>query len=472
MNTTNPRAAIFIVIFFHFSSAKAADLRIGIAQVEITPPLGTPMAGYYSERAASGIHDPLHAKCIVIESDGVKAALVSLDLIRTHREFVQEARRLVAETAGIPGSHVMISATHAHTGPILSEGSGRAAAFGGDRDLARAYTATLPRMIAEAVKQAHARLTPAKVSTARGYEDSLPFNRRFHMKDGSVGWNPGRLNPNILRPAGPIDPDVPVIYFATLDDRPLATYVNFSMHLDTVGGLEISADYPYTLARLLGDVKGPDMLTMFTLGSAGDINHINVRWKAQPKGHAEAARIGTILAGSVLRAYPQLQPAAASPLECRSTVVQLPLADFKPGDVRRARDTLGRRGKSEKEPSFLEVVDAFKVLDVHERGGKPLDVEVQVITLGTDIAFVSLPGEIFVELGMAIKRASPFKFTIIAQLTNGSIGYVPTRQAWTQGNYEVVSARCAPGSGELLVETASRLLREASVSFASGSAGR
>jgi hypothetical protein len=153
-------------------------------------------------------------------------------------------------------------------------------------------------------------------------------------------------------------------------------------------------------------------------------------------------------------------------------VVPLPLPELRPGDLQRARDTVARRGKGGKEPSFLEVVDAFKVLDVHEREGQPHDAEVQVIALGTDIAIVGLPGEIFVELGIAIKRASPFKYTIVAQLANGSIGYIPTRQAWTQGNYEVLSARCAVGSGELLVETASRLLRETAVSFASRAAGR
>jgi hypothetical protein len=292
------------------------------------------------------------------------------------------------------------------------------------------------------------------------------------MKDGSVGWNPGRLNPNILRPAGPIDPDVPVLYFASAENKPIATYVNFSMHLDTVGGLQISADYPCTLAKLLSEVKGPDMLTLFTLGTAGDINHINVKWAGQPKGHAEAARIGTILAGAVLRAYSLLEPAADVPLECRSAAVQLPLPELKPGDLERARDTVARRGKGGQEPPFLEVVDAFKVLDVQERGGRPHDAEVQVIALGADIAVVGLPGEIFVELGMAIKRASPFRTTIVAQLANGSIGYIPTRQAWTQGNYEVLSARCAAGSGELLVETASRLLRETAASFASRAAGR
>jgi hypothetical protein len=448
------------VLFLPWLQAAGADLRVGAAQVEITPPAGTPMAGYYSERAAQGVHDDLFAKAIVIESGGVKSALVALDLITTQREFVQEARRMILAGPGIPPGNVMISATHAHTGPIVSGGSSRTAAFGGESDLARKYTRALPGLIAESVRQACARLVPATVWAARGREESLAFNRRFHMKDGSVGWNPGRLNPNILRPAGPIDPDVPVFHFASLDEKPLAIYVNYSMHLDTVGGLQISADYPYWLGRILRQVKGPEVITMFTIGTAGDVNHINVGWRAQPKGQAEATRIGAVLAGAVIRELPNLDAVSGTVLQCRSSLVRLPVAEVKPGDLEKARETLGRRGKGGKEPAFLEVVDAFKVTDVHEREGAPYEVEVQVITLGTDAAWVSLPGEIFVELGLAIKQASPFKYTVVAELANGSIGYIPTRQAWTQGNYEVVSARCGPGSGEMLVEAASRLLRQ------------
>jgi neutral ceramidase len=439
----------------------AADLRIGAARVKITPPLGTPMAGYYNERAAAGVHDDLWAKSIVIENGAGSTALVALDVITTQREFVQEARRLIRETAGIPAENVMISATHAHTGPVISGASSRTAGVGGDEGLAAAYTKALPGLIAKSVRDAKAQLAPAKVFAGIGREESLSFNRRFHMKDGSIGWNPGRLNPNIVRPAGPIDPAVPVLHFVSREGKPLALYVNFSMHLDTVGGLEISADYPYTLAKLLGAVKGTDMLTMFTVGTAGDINHINVQWADQPKGHAEAARIGTILAGAVLRTLPGLEEVPDSPLRCLSATVQLPLPDLRPGDLQRARETIARRGKGGKEPAFLEVVDAFRILDVDERRGQLPEVEVQVITLGKDIAVVGLPGEIFVELGLAVKLASPFKYTAIAELANGSIGYVPTRQAWTQGNYEVVSARCGVGSGELLVETASRLLHQA-----------
>jgi hypothetical protein len=83
-----------------------------------------------------------------------------------------------------------------------------------------------------------------------------------------------------------------------------------------------------------------------------------------------------------------------------------------------------------------------------------------VIALGDEVVWVSLPGEIFVELGLAIKKASPFRYTFIAELANGSVGYIPNREAYAQGAYEVVSSRCAEGSGELLVQSAIHLLKE------------
>ncbi len=233
------------------------------------------------------------------------------------------------------------------------------------------------------------------------------------------------------------------------------------MHLDTVGGLQISADYPYTLSRLLGEFKGPEMVTMFTIGTAGDINHLNVKWGHPQKGHGEAARIGTILAAEVFKTFEHLEPVAAGPLAARSEIVKLPLPEVGPGDVEKAREVMERRkGDTSNQPTFLETVNAYKVLDVVAREGKPLEAEVQVISLGQEIAWVGLPGEIFVEIGLAIKRASPFKYTIVAELANGSIGYIPTSRAYPEGNYEVVSARCAEGSGEMLVDTALRLLRE------------
>jgi len=283
------------------------------------------------------------------------------------------------------------------------------------------------------------------------------------MTDGTVGWNPGKKNPKIVQPAGPTDPSVPVVFIETDEKqpKPLAAYVNFAMHLDTVGGLYYSADYPATLSKALAAVKGDDFVTVFTTGCCGDINHINVESDKPQKGHGEAARIGTRLAAEVLRTFETLKPAADGPIRVSSEIVEFALPAVTGEDALAAKKVLADlEGKAKPAPKFLDQVQAFKVLDVSGRLGKPLQVEVQVISLGDDLAWVSLPGEIFVELGLQIKRGSPFKQTMIAELANGSIGYVPTRVAYAQGNYEVVSARCAEGSGEKLVDSAIKQLRE------------
>jgi hypothetical protein len=325
----------------------------------------------------------------------------------------------------------------------------------------RDYLAGLPAKIADAVRQAESRLAPARTSAACGHEESIAFNRRYHMTDGTVGWNPGKLNPRIIKPAGTIDPEVPIVNFESNDGRAIALYVNYAVHLDNVGEAQISADLPFTLARALADFKGPELVTVYSTGCCGDVNHIDVRWRESQRGHANAARMGTILAGEVLRTWPRLEPVRADAVRVRSEVVPLALPAISEADVAKSRSVIARvLDPTGPRPKFLEQVDAFKTRDVAARQGRPQEVEVQVIALGDELAWVSLPGEIFTELGLAIKQDSPFRRTIIAELANGAIGYIPARRAYSQGNYEVISARCAEGSGERLVDAASRLLKE------------
>jgi hypothetical protein len=434
----------------------AGDLRTGTATVKINPPTGTPLAGYYRQRGTEGVIDDLHAKAAVLDDGKTKVALVACDLISLPRHTVLEARKLIEEQTSIPGGNVMISATHQHTGPVIARESARDDLDGGSSALAKTYTDDLPKLIAKSVLDANSKLAPARASYAREFERRLAFNRRYWMKDGTVGWNPGKLNPNTIRPVGPIDPEVGVVYFETSDQKPLLTYVNFAMHPDTTGGTWISADYPGALSRVLANYKGPDMLTLFANGTCGNLNHLNVNWAGRQQGTNEANRLGTILAGAVMKAYMDLKPVSNSTLRVRSELVQLPLAKITDADVAEAQAIVKRMA----EAKFMELVKAFKVLDVAARQGKPLEVEVQVIAMGDELAWVSLPGEIFVELGLSIKAASPFKQTHIAELANGSIGYIPNRSAYAEGNYEVVSARCDEGSGEMLVTGAVGMLNE------------
>jgi hypothetical protein len=452
------RTLLFLVALSGLT-ADAAELRAGAAKVVITPPAGAPMAGYYYNRGADGVHDDLHAKAIVLDAGGEKAALVACDLAALPRDIAVEARKLIQQNSGIAPDRVMISATHTHTGPVLVTGGTRYNLTGQMRDIALQYAADLPRKIAEAVRLADAALKPARVRAGVGHEDALVFNRRFHMKDGSVGWNPGKMNPNIVRPAGPVDPDVAVVSIEAADGKAIATYVNYALHLDTVGGQEYSADFPYTLDRLLSEVRGRDSVTVFTIGCAGNVNHIDVSTREPQKGHGEAARIGTILAAEVIQTLRRASGGEIQALRTRSEVITLPLAPVAESEIAPARATASRFGQPNAAP-FLELVRAAKIVDIAERKGKPLEAEVQVIALGDQIAWVALPGEIFTELGMAIKRNSPFPHTIIAELANGSVGYVPDRKAYPQGAYEVVSARGAAGSGEMLVDAASRMLIE------------
>jgi len=452
--------AVLMCLVASVEPLSAAMRTAGTAKRNITPPVGTPMAGYYVARGAEGTHDPLFAHALVIESDGVKIALVSLDLITTTFTLVADSRKAIAEATGIPAERVMISATHSHTGPVLGDGLAYGDALGGNNALAKQYAAELPALIAETVKAADDSRKPAVISQSIGREDDLAFVRRFHMTDGSVGWNPGKKNPRILRPTAPTDPAVPIVVCADDKGKPFAVYVNFAMHLDTVGGLKYSADYPYFLRKALSDVYGDDLVTMFTTGCCGDINHINVNSTAPQKGTGEAARLGTRLAASVLKAWEKLEPIADGPIRFRQEMIDLELypmtdTDRDAGKLVTAKLTAGAKPV----PAFLDQVQAFRAADVAARLGKPLRVEVQVFSVGPDLAFVSLPGEVFVELGLAIKAHSPFKNTIVAELANGSVGYIPTRTAYPQGAYEVLSARMASGGGEKLVDAALGQLR-------------
>jgi len=456
----------------------AGDLRLGTAAVKITPPRGAPMAGYYGVRGNQGVLDDLYAKAAVLDDGRTTVAMVTCDLIGLTRPLVIEARRIIAEKTGIPADCVMISATHTHTGPVVIGESELDDMTSGGSRLSRDYAEQLPKWIAQAVEQANGFRKPARISYAQENESGMSFIRRYWMKDGSVGWNPGKLNPNIIRPIGTIDPQVNVVYAETLGNsseiadqmnadgslhaaesssKPLWTYVNFGNHLDTTGGLLISADFPATLALRLADYKGPEMLTMFANGALGNVNHFDIHSSVSQTSPEEAKRLGTILAAAVLKSYMRLENVEDTTLRVRREVVQLRPAPFTDEELRAAREIAASDGQK---GTFIEQVKAYRVIDVATRNGKPYEVDVQVFALGPGIAWVALPGEPFAALGQNIKTASPFRQTNIVALANSGSGYVPNCSAYAEGQFEVVGARYAVGAGELLVATAIRLLNE------------
>jgi hypothetical protein len=455
----------FYVLLLSFGvlwpTARTADLRVGVARVDVTPPVGIPLAGYYHERGADGVLDPLFSKALVIEVERTRVALVTLDLISITRAVTDEARADIEKTTGIRADHVMVAATHAHTGPELAGRGRRSADLGAERSLSVEYTDSLPAMIAESVRLANERLEPAQLRAVTGRCADLTFNRRYFMRDGTVGWNPGKRNPNIVLPAGPDDPELGMLLVekpnAAGPAQSVATLINFAMHADTTGGSKLSADWPGALSRVLAGYHGPGHIALVTIGASGNLNHLDTGWGWPQGTPSEPHRIGTVLGAAVFLAYKDLAPIAAGPLRARSAIVELALPDITPDQVEQARRTLAVT-KDDRGANFMKQVRAYRALDVAGREGRPHRVEVQAIAVGKDLAWVSLPGEVFVELGLAVKKRSPFPHTHVVTLANENIGYIPDRRSYAEGNYEPESARCAAGSGERLVETAVALL--------------
>ena len=448
---------IAILTSFPAKEARAGDLKTGAASVVITPPLGVPMAGQYFERGAEAVHDDLYAKAMVFEKDGIRVAVVSCDLVEVTAKLVQEVRKIVEKQTGIPGSHVMMGATHSHTGPVVNMGDIYSA-----KSISKThakYLKELPGLIASSVQYALEEINPAVLSVGTGHEETVSFNRRFYMKNGTVGWNPGAMNPEIIKPAGPIDPSVQVLYAETNDGKPISTYVNFAIHLDIVGGLEISADMPFMMGEILGKFKGEDMITLFGQGCCGNINHVNVKNPGPQGGHQFAANLGTVVAAEVLKTYTRLEEVKVESIRTSQEVIKLPLAKIDTSALPHAREIAAKFGEPNAAP-FMEMVEAFKIIDIYERKSNTLDFEIQSFAIGDELAIVALPGEIFTELGMYIKERSPFPMTMVVELANGCIGYVPDIKAFVEGNYEPVSTVLAAGSGELVVEKVLDMLNE------------
>lgn len=439
--------------------ASADDLEIGLATADITPPVGYRMSGYFSERASTGVKDPLKAKAIVYRQGLVEGAMVFCDLIGIDKSTGDAIRAAVAEQANIPASNVSVAATHSHTGP-LCEGVLRdhfharaIASKGVDAHESIDYAAFLVKTVTGTVAQAKRGLKASGIASAVGRGPEVSFNRRFEMKDGTNRFNPGLRNPEIRRVLGPIDPEVGLLAFTPRgESTPAGSLAVFALHLDTVGGTAYSADYPAVIAEKLGERYGPRFLSAFGAGTCGDINHIDVRAATIRK----TAEIGRLLAEIPLREIPGMVPFEPM-LRIESKVVEVPALRIDAAEVARSLPMLDRLG--DPKLPFLEAVRAVTAIDLnrnYKAGVVP--IEVQAWRLGRETAVVFLPGEVFVEHGLAIKKASPFRVTLVVELANSCPHYIPTLKACREGSYEVVNSRIAPGGGEAMVAAAVELL--------------
>jgi neutral ceramidase len=427
-------------------------LQAGAATANITPFLGSSLAGNMTDIKAAEIHDELQVRGLVLDDGQNKLAFAVVDCCVMPRSVADRAKELIQARTGIPATHVMVSATHTHSAPPTAH------LFQSLPD--PSYTGSLAIRIADCVQLASARRRPARISWGVGREERLVFNRRYFMKPGTewrdpfgaldeVKTNPGIGNPNVVRPAGPIDPDVAVLAVEGIDGRPISVITSYALHyIGDVGPRHVSADYfsvwGNSLTKLIQQsrpgVSMEGFVPILTNACSGDINNVNVlgpkRAPTPPYQHMHD--VADTLASESHRVWRELRWQDWVPL--RASVEELTLATRLPNphEVTEARSLLAAM-QGQPLTKVREIYARETVL-LHEGFAPEATMPVQAMSIG-NLGLSMIPAEMFASSGMELKKKSPLETTMMIGLANDYRGYIPSPEAMRQGGYETWRAK-------------------------------
>ena len=440
----------------------------GYKQNDITPRYGIPLCGYFNERPNKGAYDRLNVKAAVFRTDGKDvAAIVSFDLCFITAAIVKDLEAaLAAKNSPLVGK-VMYCATHTHTGPYTTSCFTDASDAGYLNDLKATTVKTL--------EDAFASLAPAELYSARTECTTLAFNRRFVMKNGKVLTNPGKLNPDIVRPEGGVDHAIMMLEVRQ-NGLPALLITNISNHTDTIGGDWVSADWPGVMEKEIQYQMGYDIPVMTIIAPQGNINHFDVATDFNQTGYEEAQRIGKAYAAVLLSAMYRFKKVENTAIRTDMSEFEAPYYQVSDAEYNEAKKVYeenknevmeaGRDFTSEdiaRGVPFVKKYFAELLLGCRDNPIKTKRVEQQIaIAFSDELAVVSLPAEPFVELGIAIRKESRYPMTILAALGMGEVGYVGLPNNYGNGGYETSPSRglADPTVGEAIIKGAVALLNK------------
>lgn len=425
----------------------ARQFRAGAATSNITPDLGVALDGAIMQIGpCKHVHDELYARCLVLDDGTTRIALAVCDVTMIETGVVEHAKRLLESATGLAPDHVLISATHTHSAPrVMDLGQG---------DANRQYQEFLARRIADGIHRAINQLAPAKIGWGSGQKPEYVFNRRWFVKPGLEPPNPFGGKPDevatnpppasIIKPAGPVDPELFVLSVQHADGRPLALLANYGLHY--VGGLpsgHISADYFGVFAdriqQLLGaDRQDPPFVGIMSNGTSGDVNNVDLRNAFRQKPSDALMRaVADGIAQEALKVARSIKHQEWVPLTARTVVLNL--AVRRPDD---ARLQWAREISANAKPDQRMSRPAIYARETLQLAGYPSTVPItlQAFRVG-DLGIGAAPCEVFAETGLAIKKQSPFEATFTVELANGYGGYLPTPEQHSWGGYETWAAR-------------------------------
>jgi neutral ceramidase len=420
-------------------SAGQKLLKAGFAERDITPDVGMSMPGNYLPDFVKGFHDRCKVRSAVFDDGSMKVALVGVDTVVVPEDVVAAARKEIQQRCGIEPGAVMVGAAHNHSGgPIGMMNLGE---FEHAPELLRqlaaeksqvtdpGYVKWVVKEIVDAVCEAYENRVEAWCGSAVGLEDKVAFTRQFHMKNGLTYTHPGQGNPDIVSPAGPIDPQVGVIGAWDPAGRFLGCIVNYTCHVTTNPGTgsEASANWVYYMEKVIRAAMGAEVPVVFLQGAAGNVTQVdNLSPFKYPKTTQWAEFVGGRVGAEAVKVLLTMVPGSLTPLAAKAEVLQMKRRVPSPEHVRNAYAMVKQDIASMDRAKWIFAKETV-LLDYMAKNNPEVAVEVQAIQVGP-VVFVSNPAELFCQAGLDIKAGSHFPQTCVVAYANGAVGYVPTEE--------------------------------------------
>jgi len=448
-------------------------LKTGYAKVNINPRLDTPIYGYFVTRYAKGFLDDLEAAALALSCGGKTILVMTVDHGGIIAEYIAEYCRAIEKATGVAKEDIMISASHTHTGPYIVPDD----MFDlNEQDIAliTEYKKFLGERLVDVAKLALADMRPTKMGYIVGWApERVAYIRRYKMKDGSTMTCPPINDPNIDHPIGELDQRVNVLRFDR-EGTESVVFVNYGLHVDTIGGELISSDWAGWLRRTVEKALDGTKCMVFAgaqgdVGSThvnpegGDMNDTEISFDNEMKSPGKARFVGRALAGTVLQVYDKVHYVDVDKVNVLHRVAMIPSNMPKAEDLPLARQykewhEAGRDDKIPYEAMELTTVvaEALRMCRL-ENGPEFFERDIIGVQIG-NVVMVGIPGEPFTDVGVAIKKAEGWSMIMPCALTNGNEGYYPMQSAYDEGGYESRSSNYKAGVAEKFIEEGKALL--------------
>ena len=420
---------VLLITSLSFSSQESGDvLRASTAKIDITPEKPVTMAGYGGRKGLSkGVHDPLSARVVALENNGKRLVLVSTDILGFYGGTAEHFRKVILGEFKLQPSELFLSGIHTHSGPTLTI----------DKEKGHAnnleYTETLKGKLIEVIRRALNSMNPVHTGAGVGYSP-VGANRRQTTFGGSNRDTGGSYINLGRNPYGPTDKEVVVMKIAKPNGTTVGVLFDYATHATALGGKNyiISGDVLGLAEQFVEKILGPDVLAPAFAGASGDIDpwyRVLPGFNTEPGWIPEPVLLGTLLGEEVVHVYRGIKEAAPGG-EINTAFFTMSLPKKQP-------ETSGDKSPATKPDTAALNITAGRV---------------------GNIAFIGFGCEMCTEIGMAIKAGSPFKHTFVITHCNGAASYLPTKQMYKVGGYEVISSPFAPQAADMLIKQSLKML--------------